>query len=425
MVGGEVGFQNSSVFGKAGLTDGKSDTAKSASANPLCPRCNSNKVWRSSKRYTKLGDKIQRWYCRVCGRRFSDPQDIAMARSTFERLERIESKSLKSGSDIVPTCQICVKETKNLDAETKNKFLRRNERLQLLANANIPEKVTNYLLWLRKQGYAESTIFTRVKIIKYLAKTSNIDDPEAIKEFIANKASWCLGRKEIIVECFSNYLICVGGTWIPPRYKAIEKLPFIPTENEIDYLIACLGNKTGTFAQLLKETGARRGEAWQLDWTDIDAENRTVRITPEKHSNPRLLKISQRLLERLQDLPKNNKYVFGGTNLETTARLFERSRKIAAGKCKNPRLLKITFHTLRHWKATMEYHKTKDILHVMKTLGHKNIKNTMRYTQLIDFGDQDYVVKVAWTLEEAVKLLEAGFQYVCDYEKGKIFRKPK
>jgi len=124
-------------------------------------------------------------------------------------------------------------------------------------------------------------------------------------------------------------------------------------------------------------------------------------------------------------MPKNNKYVFGGTNLETTARLFERSRKIAANKSKNPRLLKITFHTMRHWKATMEYHKTKDILHVMKTLGHKNIKNTLRYTQLVDFGDQDYVVKVAWTLEESVKLLEAGFQYVCDYEKGKIFRKPK
>jgi len=30
-----------------------------------------------------------------------------------------------------------------------------------------------------------------------------------------------------------------------------------------------------------------------------------------------------------------------------------------------------------------------------------------------------------WTLEESVKLIEAGFQYVCDYEKGKIFRKPK
>jgi integrase len=415
-----------SVFGNKAETESKSPPDGDVGSSPLCPRCHSKKVWKDAKRYTKLGDEIQRWYCRDCGRRFSDPEDVARARSTFERVERIESKSLKTPDDIGTIRQICVTETKNLVAEPqRNRFLRRNETIQLQANANIPEKVVNYLLWLKKQGYAESTIFDRVKIIKFLAKNANIDDPESIKELIAKRDSWGLGRKEIVVECYSNYLICVGGTWNPPRYKAVEKLPFIPTESEIDYLIACLGNKTGTFAQLLKETGARRGEAWQLEWTDIDAENRTVRITPEKHSNPRMLRISQRLLERLQDLPKNNLYVFGGTNLETTARLFERSRKIAANKSKNPRLLKITFHTLRHWKATMEYHKTKDILHVMKTLGHKNIKNTLRYTQLVDFGDQDYVVKVAWTLEESVKLLEAGFQYVCDYEKGKIFRKPK
>jgi hypothetical protein len=35
-------------------------------------------------------------------------------------------------------------------------------------------------------------------------------------------------------------------------------------------------------------------------------------------------------------------------------------------------------------------------------------------------GFADYL-----TLEEACKLLEGGFQYVCDYDKGKIFRKPK
>jgi len=106
-------------------------------------------------------------------------------------------------------------------------------------------------------------------------------------------------------------------------------------------------------------------------------------------------------------------------------RLFERSRKVAVSRSKNPRLNNITFHTLRHWKATMEYHKTKDLLHVMRLLGHKSIKNTMRYTQLVDFGEQDFVVKVAWTLEESCKLLENGFQYICDYDTAKIFKKPK
>jgi len=31
----------------------------------------------------------------------------------------------------------------------------------------------------------------------------------------------------------------------------------------------------------------------------------------------------------------------------------------------------------------MEYHKTKDILHVKRVLGHKRIENTMVYTHLV------------------------------------------
>ncbi len=31
----------------------------------------------------------------------------------------------------------------------------------------------------------------------------------------------------------------------------------------------------------------------------------------------------------------------------------------------------------------MEYHKTKDILHVKEILGHKSINNTILYTQLV------------------------------------------
>jgi len=47
----------------------------------------------------------------------------------------------------------------------------------------------------------------------------------------------------------------------------------------------------------------------------------------------------------------------------------------------------------------MEHHKTKDILHVMRILGHRNIKNTLLYTQLVDFKDDEYVSKVANNVE--------------------------
>jgi hypothetical protein len=74
----------------------------------------------------------------------------------------------------------------------------------------------------------------------------------------------------------------------------------------------------------------------------------------------------------------------------------------------------------------MEYYKTKDILYVMKLLGHRNIKNTLIYTQLVDFKDPDnYVCKVAVTNEEISELIESGFEYVCEHEGARFFRKRK
>jgi integrase len=41
-------------------------------------------------------------------------------------------------------------------------------------------------------------------------------------------------------------------------------------EKEIDALIIGCGKKVAASLKLLKETGMRIGEAWQLRWTDID-----------------------------------------------------------------------------------------------------------------------------------------------------------
>jgi len=73
----------------------------------------------------------------------------------------------------------------------------------------------------------------------------------------------------------------------------------------------------------------------------------------------------------------------------------------------------------------MEYHKTKDILHVLQLLGHKNIRNTLVYTHLVNWESDEFVSKVAETVKEAQELVEAGFDYVCDVEGYKVFRKRK
>lgn len=73
----------------------------------------------------------------------------------------------------------------------------------------------------------------------------------------------------------------------------------------------------------------------------------------------------------------------------------------------------------------MEYAKTKDILHVMQVLGHRNIKNTLRYTQLVNFKEDEFICKTAKTVQEASQLIEAGFEYVCEVDDVKLFRKRK
>ena len=61
----------------------------------------------------------------------------------------------------------------------------------------------------------------------------------------------------------------------------------------------------------------------------------------------------------------------------------------------------------------------------MQLLGHKNIKNTLKYTQLINLEDDDYACKVAEKPEEIKELIEAGFEYVTEQDCLKFFRKRK
>jgi hypothetical protein len=50
----------------------------------------------------------------------------------------------------------------------------------------------------------------------------------------------------------------------------------------------------------------------------------------------------------------------------------------------------------------------------------------MIYTKLVDFPqDEEFICKVAKTVQEAAELVEAGFEYVTDVEASKLFRKRK
>ena len=258
-----------------------------------------------------------------------------------------------------------------------------------------------------------------MKRLRRLDKHVSILEPESAKRFIGN-ASWNAGGKHHICEVLDRFYRFNGTLWNRPYYQQVESLPWIPHTDEVDALINGLGNPlTGTFVHLLKDSGARSGEAWQLQWHQVDFEQRVVTLTPEKGSLGRQVKVSQALIQKLLGCAHNDRrFVFHRDNVDPIKALtyftrnFQRARSIVAKRLDNPRINLISFRTLRHYKGSMEYYRTRDIIHVKQLLGHKSINNTMRYVSLIPHGDDDFMVKIAPDKAARVKLLEEGFELI-------------
>jgi len=269
-----------------------------------------------------------------------------------------------------------------------------------------------------------------------VAKICNdINDPEQFKLALAT-IKWSNTTKSTTASSYTFYLKTIGKTWTPPRYIRQERVYFIPTEQEIDTLISASGRTIAPLLQLLKETGARIGEAYNLQWADIDLERKTVSINqPEKGSLPRILPISDKLKGMLNNIPKDTPAPFSRTSTKEGLRVtFSEMRAKTAKKLNNPRLNQIHFHTFRHWKATAMYYKLRDGTIVRHTLGHKSAVMTDRYIHIVQTiynNDSDeYTSKVVQTgtlttIKDIQQLAENGFQPFADADGYKIFRKRK
>ena len=96
-----------------------------------------------------------------------------------------------------------------------------------------------------------------------------------------------------------------------------------------------------------------------------------------------------------------------------------------------PEIIQISFKTFRHWKGK-RWNSTKLRTHgQLKPANlHKSITSTETYIHIEEMlysasENDNFTVKVADTLEEAVRLMEVGFEYHAEIEGHKLFRKRK
>jgi len=188
------------------------------------------------------------------------------------------------------------------------------------------------------------------------------------------------------------------------------------------------GKKYSLILSIFRDTGMRpiEMERAKLKWFDLSRES--VNVETAKYGAARTLTLKAQTVAMLREyLAKHN---FGlNDNLfpkvRTMRTAFQRIRQRTATKLQKPELLRVTLYSLRHYYATMLYHRTKDILLVKAKLGHRRLENTLIYTHLIAFKDEEYTVRAAKCVAEATNLIESGFEYVTEMDGVKLFRKRK
>lgn len=131
---------------------------------------------------------------------------------------------------------------------------------------------------------------------------------------------------------------------------------------------------------ILLDTGARYGEIANIEWSNINLPDRSIRLWRPKVRNESILFLTDRAY-RILSLRHQNKasqYVFmnkkGGPRGYAAQAIRKAMKRAGLSDC--------TIHTLRHTHATRLIQNGMNIYEVKEVLGHSDIKTTMRYAHL-------------------------------------------
>jgi len=232
--------------------------------------------------------------------------------------------------------------------------------------------------------------------------------------------------KDVFVKTYSYYSKIHSITWNRPAFKSERKLPRIPTKEAIMNVVSASSRKYAAIFKILMETGAMPRELASVGRRDIDLDRGILLVQGLKGHTSRNFKLKSDTTACLREYLYRVKDEKPFPDSKWMGKIWRRLRRRVAEKLCDPAIRSIRLYDLRHFYATMLYHKTKDILLVKQQLGHKKIETTLIYTQLVQFSEEDeFCSATAKTVEEAAKLIEQGFDFVCDLDGVKLFRKRK
>lgn len=162
--------------------------------------------------------------------------------------------------------------------------------------------------------------------------------------------------------------------------KEPQKPPSYYTQDEIKLMLKEAEGKLKSMITLLLQTGMRKGEINNLEWTDIDLENRTVSINVKEGWAPkdktyRRLPLYEESYKTLSQLhPAENGYIFGNPNIHLD-RTFKRFFDTIG--------IKGSIKKFRDTYASYSLACRMPLQNLINNLGHSDIRTTQIYLQAV------------------------------------------
>lgn len=218
------------------------------------------------------------------------------------------------------------------------------------------EHLLDYLRLLSDKGYSDAYINNRLKNIRAVF-------------------SWALKQNLIETTPFTDQV------QIPKGRNRVEFLSY----SEITRLIRSADSEAlyQAYIEFLLATGCRRGEFYNLRWSDINEHFIEFNGKTGRRTFPQNPKINEILTKIRTNSKRIDNYVYTDIKEgkhpsleETLGRMVKRYIRKAGLKDS------YTTHTLRHTFASHLVLKGIPIYTVSKLMGHSNVKTTERYTHL-------------------------------------------
>ncbi|MGB3342170.1 MAG: site-specific integrase [bacterium] len=152
------------------------------------------------------------------------------------------------------------------------------------------------------------------------------------------------------------------------------------SEEEMKSLIEACSEHLKPIVVMALYTGMRKGEILNLQWCDMNFENKTITVKKSKNNEIRTIPMHNILYSILKAHRNGNdgQPVFTYNN---GCPLGDFKRSFATA-LKNANIKDFRFHDLRHTFASHLVMKNTDIRTVQELMGHKDIRMTMRYSHL-------------------------------------------